>query len=79
MKTLITFLAFSLHLEVAELKRCLATEDLHHNFEFFLLIVDFFDHATETGERSVVDCHGLAYNELEFRTFAVFCHLVNFS
>ena len=79
MKTLITFLALSLHLEVAEFKRCLATEDLHHNLELFLLIVDFFDHATETGERSVVDRHGLAYNELELRTFAVFRHLVDLS
>ena len=79
MKTLITFLTLSLHLEIAEFKRCLATEDLHHNFELFLLIVDFFDHATETGERSVVDRHGLAYNELELRALACFRHLVNFS
>ena len=79
MKTLITFLAFSLHLEVAEFERCFTTEDLHHNFELFLLIVDFFDNATETGERSVVDRHSLAYNELEFRALAVFRHLVDLS
>ena len=47
MKTTITFLHFSLHLEVTEFQRSLTTKDFNHYFQFLLLVINLLYHAAE--------------------------------
>src|SRR5436190_9805307 len=59
-------------LPIFQFHRGIPAENIYRDFQFAALGLDFLDYAAEIEEWTIVDLHGFANFEMDFRTFVIF-------